>query len=524
MSAFSDLSDYERLRLENIRRNDDFLGSLGLHEVKDTISHTIAATTRSTQRGAQRGVKRPAERALPERRSTRVTDSKLQDEIKQLEAAGQTDQAAAKKAEYDEIRQKKMEGSYEAVLQAMEEQRVSRLPSDPISLYSAANAPAAIEDRSERWGAEMWNTFARVCKTPLKSSKIIEDKEYAKSVASLSLSEEHCAKVVESRIVSVFLHPTSDKVICLAGDKQGCVGIWDVNFSQRKDIKSFDSRNVNIDGVYKFYPHVSNVTSLHTWSSSLEKVFSTSYDGTVRCLDLHSESFLQTFSLESDIYEPMISDAAYLRDEASILLGMSDGNVSLVDTRSSLKAWEKPFQLSKINSIQQNPVDENMVLTAGSGKGGQICLHDLRMVGKPKFTHLKAFDVHTKSINAAYITGDGEHIVSVSQDDYVFLWYGFMGSSAPKISRMKHNNQTGRWLSTFKPSFDPKNLNSFLLGSMDRPRRLEVFEVNTKTHTLEMLTTLMGDALGSVQSRNAFHPRLNVIAASNSSGRVSVFF
>lgn len=523
MSSFSDLSDYERLRLENIRRNDDFLGSLGLHEVKDNISHAAAASAKPTQRGAQRGVKRPAERALPERRSTRVTDSKLLDEIKLLEAAGQTDQAAAKKAEYDEIRLKKMEGSYEAVLQAIEEQRVGRLPSEPISLYAAANAPA-IEGKSERWGAEMWNTLAGACRSPLKSSKFVEGKEYAKNIEGLSLSEEHCAKVVESRIVSVFLHPTSDKVICLAGDKEGCVGIWDVNFSNRKDIKSFDPTSVNMDGVYKFYPHVSNVTSLHTWNSSLEKVFSTSYDGTVRCLDLHSESFLQTFSLESDIYEPMISDAAYLRDESSILLGMSDGNVSLIDSRSSIKAWEKSFQLSKINSIQQNPADENMVLTAGSGKGGKICLHDLRMVGKPKFTHLKAFDVHTKSINAAYMTGDGEHIVSVSQDDYVFLWHGFMGSSAPKISRMNHNNQTGRWLSTFKPSFDPKNMNSFVLGSMDRPRRLEVFEVNTKSHTLDKLTTLMGDALGSVQSRNAFHPRLNVLAASNSSGRVSVFF
>jgi len=521
MATFSDLSDYERLRLENIKRNDDFLGSLGLHEVKIEIAAEVTAK-KAAQIGTKRGIKRRAETVLPERRSSRVTDSKLLEEIKILEAGGKTEEASVKQAEYDAMREKKLQGSYQVVLEQMEEQMRDRLPPEPVSVYPAANSP---ED-SERWGASMWESFRESCTikptTAKAKAKVVDCEDYGKSIKGFSNS--YCAKIVKERIITTMFHPIADKIICLAGDKEGCIGIWDLTSSQRSDSRSIDPSTANPAGVYMYYPHVRHVTSMHTWRSSLDKVYSTSYDGSVRCLDLSSESFLQIFSLEGDIYDQSISDATYLSDESSILLGMSDGNVSLVDSRSSVKAWEKQFQLSKINSIQQNPSDDNIIITAGSGKAGQICLHDLRMVGKPKFGHIQALDKHTASINAAYFTGDGDHIVSVSQDDYVFLWHDFIGTSAPSIYRMKHDNHTGRWLSTFKPSFDAKNRNSFILGSMDKPtRRMEVFEVNTKKHTLEKLAVLMGEALGSVQSRNCFHPSLNVLAGGNSSGKVSVF-
>lgn len=48
-----------------------------------------------------------------------------------------------------------------------------------------------------------------------------------------------------------------------------------------------------------------------------------------------------------------------------MLAGMSNGTVSHVDIRSKSRSWSKEFQATKINSIQQSPVDEYVVITAG---------------------------------------------------------------------------------------------------------------------------------------------------------------
>ena len=52
----------------------------------------------------------------------------------------------------------------------------------------------------------------------------------------------------------------------------------------------------------------------------------------------------------------------------------------MVDSRISKRGWVKGFHESKINSIQQSPVDDNILLTASSGMHGKISVHDLRMV------------------------------------------------------------------------------------------------------------------------------------------------
>ena len=88
-----------------------------------------------------------------------------------------------------------------------------------------------------------------------------------------------------------------------------------------------------------------------------------------------------------------------------------------------------------------------------------------------------------------------------------------------------------RWLSTFRPTFDPKHPASFVLGSMDRPRRVEVFspsdaltstKVDSNPFSLSLIANIQNDVLNSVCSRNCFHPTLDIIVGGNSSGRVHV--
>jgi WD repeat-containing protein 76 len=152
---------------------------------------------------------------------------------------------------------------------------------------------------------------------------------------------------------------------------------------------------------------------------------------------------------------------------------------------------------------------------------------------------VRVLDGHSKSINAAYCSPDGEVLVSVSQDNTIKAWlkpiFGvesadssssqWSKTNVPNIS-VKHDNHTGRWLSTFRPVFDVKQPAVFLTGSMDRPRRIEIFNVTDNHSTkpnVSLLKSLEAEYLGSVCSRNCFHPSLDIVVGGNSSGRVHIF-
>ena len=98
-----------------------------------------------------------------------------------------------------------------------------------------------------------------------------------------------------------------------------------------------------------------------------------------------------------------------------------------------------------------------------------------------------------------------------------------MPTVQPK-EKMYHDNRTGRWLTKFKPSFDPKRNNVFVMGCMDQPRCIEVFQSpSTSAVGVQPIMRLRDDLVNSVQSLNEFHVSQELIASANSSGRVSVW-
>jgi hypothetical protein len=94
-----------------------------------------------------------------------------------------------------------------------------------------------------------------------------------------------------------------------------------------------------------------------------------------------------------------------------------------------------------------------------------------------------------------------------------------------KVHSLRHNNHTGRWLSTFRPTFDPKQPHTFILGSMEHPRRIGIFSTSLINSLPSIISqcTIRDDNLNSVCSRNSFHPSIDIIVAGNSSGRVHIF-
>jgi WD repeat-containing protein 76 len=90
-----------------------------------------------------------------------------------------------------------------------------------------------------------------------------------------------------------------------------------------------------------------------------------------------------------------------------------------------------------------------------------------------------------------------------------------------------HDNKTGRWLTTFQAVYHPSIEHLLAVGSMAKPRRLDIYDDRgtTTATTAAHHHGVSGEALTAVVSRLAFHPRTDriIVAGGNSSGRVTIF-
>lgn len=94
-------------------------------------------------------------------------------------------------------------------------------------------------------------------------------------------------------------------------------------------------------------------------------------------------------------------------------------------------------------------------------------------------------------------------------------------SNLDRMHRIRHDNQTGRWLTTFQAQWHPSTREDlFVVGSMNRPRRIEVFDGSSGA----LIRGIEGEAMTSVSSRCCFHPSQDklIVCGGNSSGRVII--
>lgn len=528
-----ELSSYEQVRQENIQRNEDFLRSIGMDNVKSEVGKSADSKPKASRRGV--GLKRKSETAQPVRRSGRVTIERLKAE--DLSALA-PEERQKREEELKVLIDAKASQSYEASIAVDTtgmNDRWNRLDNEDISALDAKNDPTDMADDEEdegdsksrraktkpssTWAVPFLDTLRDIGKMSGGGKKKAAGGDYKARMGKLRVADEDVAKVAEHRCCSVWVHPSESKLIVAAGDKSGNIGLWDV-----------DNTSVGVEGVVKYKYHVGNIARIFSFAAAPSAMHSVSYDGTIRSLDLEKDVFSCSFTAPEGIEDMYYQDACEMASGNSrVLVARSDGYVNLVDFRRSSKsyAWTCDIE-SKVQSVQQWPTDENLFLTCCAGSVGEISLWDMRKCSNKgsKVKPLVTVTGHTKSINAAYASPDGKYVISASQDNTLRLWKGWEGAKST-ASRIKsqhrpHDNHTGRWLSTFRPVWDLKHPHSFVTGSMSKPRCVEVFTVDDKAQQLTAATVLRSDPLASVCSRNAVHPTLDVIAASNSSGRVHI--
>ncbi|KAF1489492.1 WD repeat-containing protein 76, partial [Eudyptula minor novaehollandiae] len=307
---------------------------------------------------------------------------------------------------------------------------------------------------------------------------------YQDSLNSMVLSEDNIKKIVKYRVSSMAIHPSESIIFVAAGDKSGQIGLWNVNSKSE-------------EGAHVFIPHNYLVSCMHFSPFNPAHLLSLSNE-TLRCGDVTRAVFDEICRSEESL-----SSFDFLEDNASTaIVGHWDGDVAVVDRRTPGTSSELSADIGfkRTRTVHVHPVNKQYFIAAGSV---DVCIYDVRYLKSNGNKPVSSLKGHTKSVASAYFSPvTGNRVVTVCADD-----------------KLRHNNNTGRWLTRFRAIWDPKQEDCFVVGSMARPRQIEVFQDTGKLlHSFYNL-----DCLGSVCSINVVHPSKNILVGGNSSGRLHVF-
>ncbi|XP_068131074.1 WD repeat-containing protein 76 isoform X2 [Hyperolius riggenbachi] len=464
------LSAYERERLRNIKANAKFLNSIKLLE--SVASLRPPRKNRSNSQGLKR--------EKPQKKQNTVVRRSMR--LQRVDPSG--------------VKLPDPEPT-----PVVEENPLK--PAGPLQMV-----PKNHEDDPEA-GARLQRLWSSSSEEKIKSPnnmKIKDLKRYEEGLKRLTLREKDVAKVVPSRIFSVAIHPSVNKTLVAAGDKWGNVGLWDLND------KSSDN------GVYVFDLHSRPVGSLSFSPSHSEHLLSLSYDGTVRCGDVTRAVFDEIYRDEEESF----SSFDFLSADCSVLIVSHwDSQISIVDRRTPGTTYEQRTSvgLPSARTVSVHPLQRDLCAVTGAG---DVAIYDVRQLSQKQTRPVVSLYGHTRSVASAYFSPvTGNRILTASADDHirVFDSSDLGGPKIPLLTSIRHNNNTGRWLTRFRPVWDPKQEDCFVVGSMARPRQIEVY------HESGELTHCFWDAeyLNSVCSINAMHPTRDLLVGGNSSGRMHVF-
>ncbi|XP_054858773.1 WD repeat-containing protein 76 [Eublepharis macularius] len=459
------LSAYERKRLKNVTENAKFFASLKLFESATRLRKT---TTKTHPHKVKRAKHAKAETETTLRRSMRLQ---------------RVDPPEASLIEKQILSESSIE-------------KHPVLPPDPIQMISAAP-----DQRMEEFLSE-WTKISQV-KNNQTEMPLCNLESYKGSLRNMVLREDAVAKVVETRIFSVAVHPSESSTLVAAGDKWGHVGLWNLDHPLE-------------DGVHAFLPHTQPVSCLHFSPANPAHLLSLSYDGTLRCGDV-------TRAVFDEVYrngEFGLSSFDFLASDASTLVvGIWDGDVEVVDTRTPGTSCELSADLnSMVRTVHVHPIDRQYFIAAGARNVG---VYDVRHLKKSGSQPVVSLTGHSKTVASAYFSPvTGNRVVTTCADDTLRIFgTNCLSSMAPLLTTIRHDNNTGRWLTRFRAVWDPKRDDCFVVGSMSRPREIQAFHASG-----ELVHSFSNeDYLGSVCSINVWHPTRYIVVGGNSSGRLHVF-
>lgn len=333
--------------------------------------------------------------------------------------------------------------------------------------------------------------------------------------------ESEDIKITPQRPYSIGFHPTEDKPIIFAGDKEGAMGVFDASQDRPEDEDGEPQ-------ISAFQTHSRTISSLLFSPTDTNSVFSASYDSSVRKLDIEKGVSVQVYAPE-DLTEdaPISAIDMPQSDPNTLYFSTLQGVVGRHDLRVPKGAEQWYLSEQKIGGFTLHPLHPHLLATASLDR--TVKIWDLRKISGKRDERAPALiGEHESRLSVSHAAWSaGGHLATSSYDDTIKI-YSFPECGAWKVGEsiemeptkiVPHNNQTGRWVTILKPQWQQQPAdgnNKFVIGNMNR--FVDVFAADGS-----QLAQLGGDGITAVPAVAQFHPRLDWVAGGTASGKLCLW-
>lgn len=495
------MNEYEAERQRNIEKNEALLREIGLTGLQPVKPVTPA--------------KRPAPRKKAQKEE--ITPRRTSSRLSGIPADSET---ALRKDE------KLRDALYEA--EYAKKQRVE----GPIELQNVIADGTAWDN-----ALTTLKQVGHAATEPVHSANIAEAPPELKAVSKrlnalrlLDTWDPVQIRITPDRIFSIGMHPTTTKRLAFAGDKEGNLGIWDIDASESNANQDGIDANADDDdaeasampSIHHFRLH-SRTISAFSFSPGGDKLYSSSYDGSLRCLDVSSGRAVESYVSEAG---SLLTSVDLSSDGNVVTFATVDGDVGIQDVRSRSCQLHHLHE-KKVGTVSFNPANPHMLVTASLDRTMKVW--DSRKMAGPrnaKVPTLLAEYICSLSVSSAYFNSS-ESIVATSYDDTVKIFDlsttqdrngGIADQIQPDYS-LKHNNQSGRWITVLKANWQKTpadGIQKSIVGDMNR-------KIDILGGKGEVFAQLDDQRITAVPAVVRMHDSQNWVIAGNASGKALFF-
>ncbi|KAG6012458.1 hypothetical protein E4U54_007529 [Claviceps lovelessii] len=362
-------------------------------------------------------------------------------------------------------------------------------------------------------------------------------KELRQRMGGLKLYEQwvpNDIKITPQRVYALGFHPTEDKPIVFAGDKEGTVGIFDASQTppDLDDDDDDDDKAHSLPDIAAFKTHSRTVTSFVFSATDPNAVYTSSYDSSIRKMDLEKGTSVQVFAPSDMDTDLPISAMDMAHSEPHMLyFSTLDGSVGRIDVRDPAGTQEMwTLSEQKIGGFSLHPLQPHLLATASLDR--TVKIWDLRKIsGKGDLRHPALLGEHESRLSVSHASwSPAGHLATSSYDDTVKIYdftdaatwkpgHDIAASAMKPAHRVGHNNQTGRWVTILKPQWQRRpndGIQKFVIANMNR--FVDVFASDGS-----QLAQLDGEGITAVPAVAHFHPTMDWVAGGSASGKLCLW-
>ncbi|EGV60691.1 hypothetical protein PSN45_001535 [Yamadazyma tenuis] len=566
------LSEFERQRQENIRRNKELLRQLDLDSIHDSIAREVPDEKPKSvkRRKPSPKVKQEIE---PSRRSRRIAGINMENTEEVQKMREEEEERDRRRKEMERLKQTRLYGDFQLLDLITDrkgnlkfEDKVlgatkSDGTNDPSVKLETETAEEVLDISSDNEVLKLFRElgdkmsagdfYDLIRRSDLAyTDKILQAKR--KEFDELKVLEKFDPldiKITHQRITSLNFHPSTTGRVIAGGDTNGNVGIWAVDASG-------DDPTISI-----VKPHGKSVSKILAPFNAPSQFLTASYDGSVRRMDLNKLESTEVAYLndpyESSDYPLGVSDINVCMDNPSILyMTTLSGNFYQHDLRTKFKLNGKQLLRlhdKKIGSFAINPNASHQIASASLDR--TLRIWDLRNVGAASWSEFDTspsphpYGAYGSRLSVSCVDWNLENrIVCNGYDDNICIFdlsgnkqqpavtqwstdYQVPGKKTQKseedeiptnlepFTRIRHNCQTGRWVSILKSKWQvaPEDgVQKFVIANMNRG-----FDIYDQKG--QILAHLTGSNVGAVPAVCSMHPTQNWCAGGSASGKVYMF-